>query len=199
MRAKPKSNKARQETHSQLRVIGGQWRSRKLSFPTIEGLRPTPDRVRETLFNWLQNSVPGARCLDLFAGSGALGIESLSRGASHCSFIDINSASCKTLKENLTLLKCQDGSVVQSDTLQWVKVQTQNGNNSGQFDIVFLDPPFNKDFCQTLCQQLADSNLLSAGAYVYVESEPGVELVTQWRLHREKLSGQVHYRLYQIN
>ena len=197
MRAKPKSNKAKPVALSQLRVIGGQWRSRKLSFPTIEGLRPTPDRVRETLFNWLQNAVPGARCLDLFAGSGALGIEALSRGAAHCNFVDINSASSKTLKENLTLLKCQDGSISQSDTAQWLKKQALN--NTDQFDLVFLDPPFNKGFCQPLCQQLTDSNLLSAGAYVYVETEPHVELNTPWRLHREKLSGQVHYRLYQVS
>jgi 16S rRNA (guanine966-N2)-methyltransferase len=198
MRAKPRTNPARSEALSQLRVIGGQWRSRKLSFPTIEGLRPTPDRVRETLFNWLQNSVPGANCLDLFAGSGALGIEALSRGAAHCNFIDINSASCKTLKENLILLKCQDGSVSQSDTTQWLKHQIQI-NNADQFDLVFLDPPFNKGLCQPLCEQLTESNLLSTRAYVYVETELNVELITPWRLHREKRSGQVHYRLYQVS
>lgn len=195
MRASKRSNKAPSIAVSQIRVIGGQWRSRKLSFPAIEGLRPTPDRVRETVFNWLQNAVPGAQCLDLFAGSGALGIEALSRGAQHCTFIDISPVACKTLKDNLTTLKCQQADVLQRDTLQWA---TQQSNSTEKFDLVFLDPPFHKGLCQTLCQQLIDSEQLAPNAYVYIETEHDVPLTIPWRLHREKRSGQVHYRLYQV-
>jgi 16S rRNA (guanine966-N2)-methyltransferase len=182
----------------QLRIIGGQWRSRKLSFAEVEGLRPTPDRVRETLFNWMQNTVAGAKCLDLFAGSGALGIEALSRGAENCTFVDISPASCSTLKTNLTLLNCNQGAVLQRDALQWLAQYPEGVEGAGSFDLVFLDPPFRKGHCQALCDQLAKKKLLAPKAYIYIETEHDAQIITPWRLHREKRSGQVHYRLYQV-
>jgi 16S rRNA (guanine966-N2)-methyltransferase len=184
---------------SQIRVIGGKWRSRKLSFPPIQGLRPTPDRVRETVFNWLQNTLVGADCLDLFAGSGALGIEALSRGANNCTFIDLAAKSCQSLRQNLTLLECKDAEVIQADAIAWIKQNTHNKLGiTKAFDIIFLDPPFNQNLCQSACQTLIDKNLVGVNSYVYIETELQLKLSLNWTLYREKTSGQVRYRLYKV-
>ncbi|MEM5530780.1 16S rRNA (guanine(966)-N(2))-methyltransferase RsmD [Gammaproteobacteria bacterium AS21] len=196
MPLKKKPLKAEQ-THSQLRIIGGQWRSRKIDFPTVDGLRPTPDRVRETLFNWLQNTVPSAHCLDLFAGSGALGIEALSRGAQSCTFIDIDHLCCQALRTNLQKLQCESAEVRQTSALQWLNQISVNSTDK-KFHVVFLDPPFNQDLCQQICQLLIDKQLLADDAYVYIETEPHANINIDWPLHREKISGQVHYRLYRV-
>ena len=199
MSTRTKQPKKPVQQASQVRIIGGKWRSRKLSFPPIQGLRPTPDRVRETLFNWLQNTLPGARCLDLFAGSGALGIEALSRGAKNCTFVDLAPQSCQSLKQNLSLLECSDGKIVQGDALAWLQrtaVTSTAADNS--YNVIFMDPPFNGDFCQSVCQLLIDKNLLADDCYIYIETELQVELTLSWTLHREKISGQVRYRLYKI-
>ncbi|EPJ48612.1 MAG: m2G966-methyltransferase [Osedax symbiont Rs2] len=194
------SSRAKQSKKSvspaQVRIIGGQWRSRKLSFPDIEGLRPTPDRVRETLFNWIQNAVAGANCLDLFAGSGALGFEALSRGAKNCTFVDLAPASCQSLRDNITLLKTSSADVVQQDAIGWLQQQGVTADESSKYHIVFLDPPFNKNHLQDICKLLLDRQMLHDNALVYIESEPGVELRSSWTLHREKTTGQVQYRLY---
>ncbi len=194
---KKTTNKSQQPL--QLRVIGGQWRSRKLHFPDLPGLRPTPDRVRETLFNWLQNTVPAAQCLDLCAGSGALGIEALSRGAKHCAFVDLAALSCRALQVNLNKLECTTAEVVQFDVIKWLEQTSSNQQQSAkQYDIVFLDPPFGLNLCQNICQLLIEKNLLSSNAFVYVETELSAELSLPWTLHREKTSGQVRYRLYKV-
>ena len=192
----------------QVRIIGGQWRSRKLDFPQVEGLRPTPDRVRETLFNWLHTAIPGAHCLDLFSGSGALGLEALSRGASDCTFIDIAHPSCNTLRQNITKLGCDNATVVQADTISWLGQQQSIAPNAdrsitpqttaSKFDVVFLDPPFHKDFCQKACDVLIEKQLLNENAFVYIETERRVDIKVDWTLHREKTAGQVHYRLYKV-
>jgi len=199
MSARKKTANKPHQGPSHIRIIGGQWRSRKLSFPILEGLRPTPDRVRETLFNWLQTAVPGARCLDLFAGSGALGLEALSRGAQSCTFIDMAPASCHALRDNLKNLDCQSAEVVQRDAVQWLQQlpDATNGQNTVSFDLIFLDPPFNKDLCEQICQLLIDKNVVSERGFIYIETEPRAQLVNHWPLHREKTSGQVRYRLYQ--
>lgn len=180
-----------------VRIIGGEWRSRKLSFPESEGLRPTPDRVRETLFNWLQSVTPAARCLDLFSGSGALSFEALSRGAASATLIDSSPLVCRSLRNNLQSLKAQNAEVVESNALNWLEAQPKD--MSARFDLVFLDPPFRKGFLKPIAELLESRNLLAEDAYIYVETERELgtpELPSNWQLHREKQAGQVSYRLY---
>lgn len=175
-----------------LRIIGGQWRGRKLRFADGEGLRPTTDRVRETLFNWLQPVIQGARCLDLFAGSGALGLEALSRGAREVVFIETNPRAIAALKENLTLLQAGNSRVIRGDALAFLDGSAEH------FDVIFLDPPFRRDLLVPVLQRLANSGWLAPGAYIYLEleSEEGVpELPEGWELLRSKQAGQVAYHL----
>jgi 16S rRNA (guanine966-N2)-methyltransferase len=175
-----------------LRIIGGEWRGRKLRFADGEGLRPTTDRVRETLFNWLQPITAGARCLDLFSGSGALGLEALSRGASEVVFVDTNPKAIAALKENLQLLKADNAEVIRGDALSYLQ------QRPAAFDIVFLDPPFRKDLLQPVLQLLASDDLLSAGARIYIELESELgdpELPDGWEMLRSKRAGQVAYHL----
>src|SRR5690349_6524231 len=131
---KPSKNFARPEPRGDgvLRIIGGQWRGRKLHFPALPGLRPSPDRVRETLFNWLAPTLAGSRCLDLFAGSGALGLEALSRGAQQCWFVDSANAACRRIQEHLTLLQCVDACVFNAEASQWLQRRPQDS----AFDVV---------------------------------------------------------------
>ncbi|MDH5776620.1 MAG: 16S rRNA (guanine(966)-N(2))-methyltransferase RsmD [Gammaproteobacteria bacterium] len=183
---------AKTATRNQLRIIAGQWRSRKLSFPSIEGLRPTPDRVRETLFNWLAPTIEGARCLDLFSGSGALGLEALSRGAGEVVMLDQNSKVIRQLKENLSLLDCTQGKVVQSDAISYLQ------SCPDRFDIVFLDPPYRQNLIAPCCALLAQNSLLNPGAAIYIELEKEAslpELPTDWTLTRSKTAGQLAYHL----
>ena len=128
-RRKPQKNNKRSNTNT-LRIIGGEWRSRKLSFIDAEGLRPTPDRIRETLFNWLQGTIHGANCLDLFAGSGVLGLEALSRGACQVTFVEKNKAVANQLKTNLDLLK-SDAEVHNQDALAYLQEYKTSKNRGG--------------------------------------------------------------------
>lgn len=195
---KPSNNSHKvQESTSALRIIGGEWRSRKLSFPEIEGLRPTPDRVRETLFNWLQTSVPGASCLDLFCGSGALGFEALSRGAGSVTFVDKSPDVLYHIRHNLNLLKAQQGEIVSSDVLEWL--EGKNTNQEARYDLVFLDPPFHQDLIILVIRLLESRGLLNNQAFIYIESEldwSPLEIPEHWALYREKQAGQVYSRLY---
>jgi 16S rRNA (guanine966-N2)-methyltransferase len=180
-----------------LRIIGGEWRSRRVPFPAIEGLRPTPDRVRETLFNWLQNVTPGARCLDLFAGSGALGLEALSRGAESVTFIDQAPEATRQLRDNLNTLKSQNGEVINMSALTWL--DSRNTDNEPRYDLVFLDPPFRKDLLPTICILLEERNLLADNALIYIEAESEAVLTNlpaNWESYREKKAGQITYRLF---
>ncbi len=179
---------------NRLRIIGGQWRSRFLPFPDVEGLRPTTDRVRETLFNWLQPVVAGANVLDVFAGSGALGFEALSRGASTLTMIEKNNLAAKQLIENAQTLKTQDTQIIKSDALTWLAQCSQS------FDLIFLDPPFAKGLLPQCLQLIEDKGLLKANGWIYIESEQdlnSLSLPSQWQLHREKKAGQVKLCLYQ--
>ena len=192
--ASPTADAARQD----LRIIGGEWRSRKLPFPAIEGLRPTPDRVRETVFNWLQFHVGGANCLDLFAGSGALGLEALSRGAAHTTFVDQAAAATSQLKRNLTTLKCQKAEVIQMDAALFADQLL--GKEGVQYDLVFLDPPFNKGLVEPICKALEASGQLSDHALIYIETESTaghLDLPEHWSALKEKRAGQVLYRIYE--
>ncbi|WP_397450469.1 16S rRNA (guanine(966)-N(2))-methyltransferase RsmD [Pseudomonas sp. NA-150] len=179
----------------QLRIIGGQWRSRRLTFPDAPGLRPTPDRVRETLFNWLAPTIEGARVLDLFAGSGALYLEALSRGADKALALDSSAAAITSLKQNLTALDCINGQVLHTDALRYLE------NQPGEaFDVVFLDPPFHQGLLASACALLETRGWLADEAWIYTESEmqPSTTgLPGSWRLHREKKAGQVYYALWQ--
>jgi len=193
-----KSRSVSAQGHNQLRIIGGRWRSRVLRFPSIDGLRPTPDRVRETLFNWLQHDIPGARCLDLFSGSGALGLEAVSRGASEAVLVDASNAVTQQLKINLGLLGCQQVEVYCATALDWIR---RSDPPNGTFDIVFLDPPFASEMLDETIRALANSRLLSPTACIYAESPLGAPAPitpADWALRREKKAGRVLSRLYQL-
>jgi 16S rRNA (guanine966-N2)-methyltransferase len=178
-----------------LRIIGGEWRSRRLSFPDAPGLRPTPDRVRETLFNWLAPYVVGAKVLDPFAGSGALFLEALSRGAAMGQALDSSNLAVSSLREHLGTLRCTTGHVQTADALRYLETQPATA-----FDLVFLDPPFNQNLLPVACALLEERQWLADGAWIYTESETApstLGLPTGWRLHREQKSGRVHYALWQ--
>ena len=179
----------------QLRIIGGQWRSRQFSFPMAPGLRPTPNRVRETLFNWLAPYVEGAKILDLFAGSGALCLEALSRGAGSALAMDLSAKAVTSLREHLTTLACSNCQVLQTDALQHLEQQA-----ASRFDLVFLDPPFSQNLLLPACNLLEQHGWLADNAWIYTESEnppSNLGLPANWRLHREQKAGQVHYGLWQ--
>ena len=179
---------------NQLRIIGGEWRSRRLSFPDVPGLRPTPDRVRETLFNWLAPYVAGAKVLDPFAGSGALFLEALSRGAAMGQALDASNLAVANLREHLGTLRCSVGQVQTADAMRYLETQTATA-----FDLVFLDPPFNQNLLPGICALLEERQWLADDAWVYTESEnarSGLGLPGNWRLHREQKSVRVHYALW---
>ena len=170
-------------SQNQVRIIGGQWRGRKLQFAEAPGLRPTHDRVRETLFNWLAPYISGARCLDLFAGSGALGFEALSRGAEHCTLVELNRNASKMLQQNLATLKCEGGRVLNQD---WQ--QALASLPPASIDLVFLDPPFHQDPLRQLSQGQALIRVLKPDALVYVEQESSAQI--QWPATLELLKTQ---------
>ncbi len=179
----------------QLRIIGGEWRSRRFVFPDGPGLRPTPDRVRETLFNWLAPYVEGARVLDPFAGSGALFLEALSRGAREGLALDTNGEAVAALRNHLDALKCGTAQLVLGDAVRYLGNQAPSA-----FDLVFLDPPFHQNLLQDACRLLETRGWLNPDAWIYTESESvpsSLGLPGSWRLHREKKAGNVHYALWQ--
>ncbi|WP_414650239.1 16S rRNA (guanine(966)-N(2))-methyltransferase RsmD [Dyella sp.] len=174
-----------------IRVIGGQWRNSRLDVPDLPGLRPTPERVRETLFNWLMPRLAGARCLDLCAGTGALGIEALSRGAASAQFVEPNPRAAQALRDNLTRLKLPGGEVA------GIEAQAFLRGNPRLFDLVFLDPPFALDLWRSLAERLEQDGWLSPHAWIYVEYpvDRRPELPATWLPHREGRAGEVGYLL----
>lgn len=188
MMKKPRSGPA-----GQIRIIGGLWRGRKLPVPDSAGLRPTTDRVRETLFNWLAADIQQAKCLDCFAGSGALGLEALSRHAASATLLELERPVAQQLEKNLATLGARNGKVINTNTLQFL---AQKGE---AHHLVFIDPPFRKGLLEQTIALLEDNGWLSNEALIYVESEveQGLPPVpANWQLHREKVAGQVAYRLY---
>lgn len=180
-----------------LRIIAGQWRGRKLNFPSIDGLRPTPDRVRETLFNWLSMDITGARCLDLFAGSGALGLEALSRGATWVDMVDAAPSAISQLQSHMQLLESSSQQIHLSNALDWLK----QADEQQPYDIIFLDPPFRTGLAAECLAILKARALLKPQSWVYLEmgkEEPLPSLPNDWQLHREKQAGQVRYQLYRV-
>jgi 16S rRNA (guanine966-N2)-methyltransferase len=173
----------------QLRIIGGQWRSRKLPIPEVDGLRPSSDRLRETLFNWLAPDIHGARSIDMFAGTGALGLEALSRGAHSCHFIELDRGAALQLEQNLKLLKAQNATIFRGDALSW--------RGQERYDIAFLDPPFAKDLWQRASQHI--DSLLENDALIYVESpsDAALELPSHWREYKSTKAGNVKAQLFE--
>ncbi len=175
-----------------LRIIGGEWRGRKIRFPPVAAIRPTPDRVRETVFNWLQGVTPGSHCLDLYAGSGALGLEALSRGAREAVFVDVEPAVARHLQELLRELGCERGRVVQADACSFLD------QVAVPFDIIFLDPPFAEPVLAATCRTIEARGWLKPGGLVYLESPAAAgepQLPVGWTLHRSKRAGEVGYHL----
>ena len=188
--------RGRRNDQGQVRLIGGEWRRRTLTFPAVDGVRPTPDRVRETLFNWLMPVLPGSHCLDLFAGSGALGLEALSRGAESVTFVEQSADLSRALHQNLTTLEASGGSVTRQDVLNWLRTPEQ----TRPYRSVFMDPPFRAGLIEPVCQALAASGLLADNARVYVEHESDHEpsVPPDWTLARRKQAGQVAYSLFEV-
>lgn len=179
---------------NELRIIGGLWRSRRIRFAPAPGLRPTPDRVRETVFNWLQHHLAGAVCLDLYAGSGALGFEAASRGAARVVQVERNPKVCAVLKQSCAMLEAGQIAVVCAKALKFLSGRPE------AFDLVFLDPPFRTGQVGPCCRRLEEGGWLKPGARIYVEAEAGPRpegMPANWTLLREKTSGGVAYRLYQ--
>jgi 16S rRNA (guanine966-N2)-methyltransferase len=180
-----------------VRIIAGAWRGRRVHFPDMPALRPTPDRVRETLFNWLQHSIAGSRCLDLFAGSGALGLEALSRGASEVVFVEQFPAAARTLQEQLVRLGGgSKGRVMEMGAARFLRTPPK------AFDIVFLDPPFGTNALAEYVPMLDSGQWLAAGSLVYLENErsAGVpSLPAHWELLKSKSAGEVGYHLARLN
>ncbi len=175
-----------------IRIIGGQLRNSRLNVPELPGLRPTPERVRETLFNWLAPVIDGARVLDLCAGTGALGIEALSRGAGATQFVESHALAARALKDNLARLKVSTADVAASPAQVWL------GNTGTPFDLVFLDPPFADNLWAGLARTLEQGGWLAPSAWIYVESprQQPLDLPDNWVIHREGVAGDVQFALY---
>jgi 16S rRNA (guanine966-N2)-methyltransferase len=176
----------------QFRIIGGSWRSRKLQFPAVEGLRPTPDRVRETLFNWLFDT-KGLHCLDLFAGAGSLGLEALSRGAEHCLFIDKSAAACNAINNHLALLQ-GNGKALHNDVLTAISALPKEQ----KFNLIFIDPPYKDEIVSKCLLTLKDLDLLANDAAIYIESDSNkasCSLPEGFSVLKEKIQGQVRFSL----
>ncbi|MCX7084281.1 MAG: 16S rRNA (guanine(966)-N(2))-methyltransferase RsmD [Methylococcales bacterium] len=179
---------------NKLKIIGGDWRSRSIHFDDAPGLRPTPARVRETLFNWLRNDILSSRCLDLYSGSGALSFEAASRGAKAVVQVENNPLACRVLKENAVALEAKQIKIVQSDVFRYL------AGNSEIFDVVFIDPPFQQGLALQTCQWLEDKGWLSSQAKIYVEVESSLKLEgmpDNWQLLKSKVAGEVGYHLFE--
>jgi 16S rRNA (guanine966-N2)-methyltransferase len=175
-----------------IRIIGGTWRSRRLNVPVADGLRPTPDRVRETLFNWLAPHLPGARCLDLFSGTGALCLEALSRGAGEVVMVEKAAHVAEALRANLEQLRAENARVVCTDATEFLARPHE------PFDIVFLDPPFRSDLIARCSVLLAERQWLRPGGLVYVEAPARMQplpIPKVWEMVRSKTAGEVGYHL----
>lgn len=190
-----KKRKTTFDSMGEVRIIGGEYRGRKLPVITANGLRPTSDRVKETLFNWLQFEVPGARCLDVFSGSGALGFEALSRGAEEVVFLENASEVANGLFQNIKTLASQSARVEQGDSLTILQKSPEN-----PFDIVFVDPPFHQNLMQTTLERLFENEWLAKeNAWLYLEqekTEAWPKLPEDWICYREKTTSQVRYGLF---
>lgn len=189
--------RAKRADQGQIRLIGGDFRGRKLPVRTAEGLRPTSDRMRETLFNWLQFEIPGMRCLDAFAGTGALGLEALSRGAAEVDFLELDVQNAKQLQQNLQTLKIENAQLNKTDSLQWLQQSC-----SKPYDLIFLDPPFQKGLMQPALDAIFQQKWIKNNqAWLYLEQEKALDwpvLPDDWQLYREKTTAQVKMSLWHL-
>ncbi|WP_392564684.1 16S rRNA (guanine(966)-N(2))-methyltransferase RsmD [Orbus wheelerorum] len=178
-----------------IRIIGGKWRGRKLAVLDNEGLRPTTDRVKETLFNWLMPIIIDSSCLDCFSGSGSLAFEALSRGAKQAILIEKNKSAAMQLAKNKQLLQTSNCEIANADTLNWLKQTAYQ-----QFDVVFIDPPFHQKLVPQTIILLEQNSWLKSDAYIYIETEKNGlhpnHIPPTWQLYREKIAGQVHSYLF---
>ncbi len=178
-----------------LRIVAGNWRSRLLDIADVEGLRPTSERIRETLFNWLAPGIHGKRCLDLFAGTGALGLEALSRGASEVVFVERASRASEMLARNIQVLQAQGATLLQQDAESYLDTDA-----ALPFDIVFLDPPFAENVLSDLCRKIEERGFLANDGLVYLEQDRAMEIAAlpgNWRVLKNKTAGNVRYMLVQ--
>ena len=176
-----------------LRIVAGKWRSRLLDIADVPGLRPTSERVRETLFNWLAPDIQGARCLDLFAGTGALGLEALSRGATQVVFVDNSRRATREIEKSIKTLDASGATVVNQDARQYLR-----GVAPASVDIIFLDPPFAADLLTDLCRLVDELGILAPRGRVYLEQDkrkPEAQLPGGWTRIKNKTAGQVRYSL----
>lgn len=195
MRKNPNKNSTK---NGSVRIIAGKYRGRKLSVLNAEGLRPTTDRIKETVFNWLMPYIQDAHCLDCFSGSGSLGFEALSRGATMVDFIELSTLAARQLRTNLLVLSADEDSknaqVHHMDCLIFL------ANKGEPMDIVFVDPPFRQQLLQLVCDSLENNNWLKTEALIYIECEKelsDLNIPKNWQVLKEKNAGQVSYRLYQ--
>jgi 16S rRNA (guanine966-N2)-methyltransferase len=177
--------------NNQFRIIAGRWRRRRLHFPAESGVRPSPDRVRETLFNWLMPVIAGARCLDLFAGSGALGLEALSRGAAEAVFVEREARLAAAIESHLRVLDAAGGRVVVAGALAWLTAP------ASAFDIVMLDPPFASGLLASACERLEKGRWLTADSRIYLEYAAGAapRVPENWQIVRTARAGRVAFAL----
>jgi len=185
------------QTANSVRIIGGSWRSRRIDFRPDVGIRPTPDRIRETLFNWLQKKITGASCLELYAGSGVLSMEALSRGARHVTIIDQSAAVISRIKANLQKLGSPTSNYdcIQYDAGNWIRHQADT-----RWDVIFLDPPFNSAELEMLLPLISAAQLLHPDGYLYIETPMPLtinDLPPDWQIYRNKKASKVHYCLCQ--
>jgi 16S rRNA (guanine966-N2)-methyltransferase len=181
-----------------IRIIAGKYKGRKLPVVMAEGLRPTTDRVKETVFNWLMPYIAQANCLDCFAGSGGLGFEALSRGADQVTLVELNRGAAKQLLENKKLLQADNLTVINSDALTFIKEGAFKAEQHQPYDLVFLDPPFRQQLVEQAALLLNNFGLADqAIIYVEMEAESTQQLPENWQLLKEKVAGQVVYQLYQ--
>ena len=191
--SKVKKQSDKNAPKGQIRIIAGHFRGRKLPVLMADGLRPTTDRVKETVFNWLMPYIQDANCLDCFAGSGGLGFEAISRGASAVTLVELNKLAAQQLKDNKALLKADNIQVIQQNALDFLH------NNQQSYSLVFIDPPFRKGLAQQTAQLLSEKGLTDdALIYVEMETDHNTQIMpSHWQLLKEKVAGQVVYRLYQ--
>ena len=189
------AKKGSQQSSGSVRIIGGKWRSRNLRFVSVDGLRPTGSRIRETLFNWLAPTIEGARCLDLFAGSGALCFEALSRGADCCVAVEANSQAVSELRHNQAQLTANNLDIVSGDCQKLL----ERGNTAKPYDIIFLDPPFDMKLHKQASRLLISGNWLASKAQIYCEfpATEAQDLPLSWRLIKDKIAGNVRYCLFE--
>ena len=188
--------KTRGQPPGRLRIVAGKWRRRLLPVVNQEGLRPTAERIRETLFNWLAPFIEGSRCLDLFAGTGALGLEALSRGARETVFVESAEAAVRQLNASIDLLQAEGAVVIRRDARDFL-----NNATPEIFDVVYLDPPFAADYYEELCRLLAEKNWVRVGTRVYLEQDAGAAqpvLPPGWLVERQKTAGKVRYTLLRV-